>query len=46
MRFASFASLTLLVKIIRKQKLAYFSWYMFLLGAAVIVWQMLTLNKG
>lgn len=43
---ASFASLTLLVKIIRKQKLAYFSWYMFLLGAAVIVWQMLSLNKG
>lgn len=43
---ASFASLTLLVKIIRKQKLDRFSWYMFLLGASVMIWQILTINKG
>ena len=43
---ASFASLVVFVRIVRKQKLAWFSWYMFLLGASVLVWQMLALSKG
>ena len=36
----SFAVLTLLIKIIRKGKFSYFSWYMLALGAAVTLWQM------
>ena len=39
----SFAVLLLLLKIIRKGKLSYFSWYMLALGAAVMLWQ---LSKG
>ncbi len=36
----SFAVLTLLIKIIRKGKFSYFSWYMLALGVAVTLWQM------
>ena len=42
----SLASLFLLVKIIRKGKLNYFSWYLFLLGAAVMAWQIISVSKG
>ena len=42
----SFASLTLLVKIIRKKKLSYFSWYLFILGAGIMIWQIISINKG
>lgn len=42
----SFASLTLLIKVIRKGKLAYFSWYLFLLGAAIMAWQIISVSKG
>lgn len=40
----SFAALTLLIKIIRKGKLAWFSWYLFLLGAGTMVWQIISMN--
>ena len=40
----SFGALTLLVKIIQKRKLSVFAWYMFLLGIAVVGWQMLKLQ--
>lgn len=43
---ASFASLALLIRLIRKRKLEYFSWYLFFLGAAVMVWQIVTISKG
>lgn len=43
---ASFASLWLLVKLIRKRKLAYFSWYLFIVGASVMIWQIIALSKG
>jgi undecaprenyl-diphosphatase len=43
---ASLLSLILLVKIIRNRKLSYFAWYLFFMGAAVIIWQMLLLNRG
>lgn len=36
----SFAVLTLLIRIIRKGKFSYFSWYMLFLGVAVTLWQM------
>jgi len=42
----SFASLTLLVTLIKKRKLNYFSWYLFLLGASIMIWQILSLSKG
>jgi undecaprenyl-diphosphatase len=42
----SFASLYLLVKLVRQQKLKYFSWYMFFIGAAVMIWQILSISKG
>lgn len=41
----SFAALTLLLKIIRKGKLCYFSWYMLSLGAAVTLWQVFRIVK-
>ncbi|MBE6377291.1 MAG: undecaprenyl-diphosphate phosphatase [Lentisphaerae bacterium] len=44
--FCSFASLILLVKIIRKKKLSFFSWYLFLLGAGIMIWQIISINKG
>lgn len=40
----SFAALSLLISIIRKQKLHNFSWYLFFLGAAVIIWQLISLS--
>jgi len=36
----SFAALALLIRIIRKGKLYYFSWYMLALGAVVTLWQL------
>ena len=42
----SFASLGLLIKLIKKRKLSYFSWYLFLLGASIMVWQIISLSKG
>ena len=42
----SFGALTLLLRIIRRGKLYWFSWYMFLLGALVILCQLLRLVKG
>lgn len=42
----SFASLALLVKIVRSKKLEYFSWYLFLAGAAVMIWQIISISKG
>ena len=42
----SLASLYLLVKVIRKRKLEYFSWYMFVIGAAVMAWQIISISKG
>ena len=42
----SFASLSLLVKIIRKQKLSIFSFYLFLLGAGIMIWQIISISKG
>ena len=42
----SFASLILLVNLIRKRKLEYFAWYMFFIGAAVVVWQIISASKG
>ena len=41
----SFAVLLLLLKIIRRGKLYYFSWYMLTLGAAVTIWQMVRMVK-
>lgn len=41
----SFAALTLLLKLIRKGKFRYFSWYMLFLGAAVMLWQMFKIVK-
>jgi len=41
----SFGALTLLLKIIRKGKLYYFSWYMLALGAAVTLWQVAKMVK-
>ena len=41
----SFAALTLLLKIIRRGKFRYFSWYMMFLGAAVMLWQMFKIVK-
>jgi len=41
----SFAALALLLKIIRRGKLYYFSWYMLTLGAAVTIWQMVRMVK-
>jgi len=35
----SFGALTLLLKIVRRGKLSWFSWYLFLLGALVLGWQ-------
>ena len=35
----SFAALTLLLKLVRKGKFCYFSWYMLALGLAVTLWQ-------
>lgn len=40
----SLASLTLLIQIIKKQKLHYFAWYLYALGVGVILWQILKLN--
>ena len=40
----SFAALTLLIRIIRKGRLAWFSWYLFLLGAGIMVWQIISMN--
>ena len=40
----SFAALGLLVKIIKKRKLSWFSWYLFLLGAGIMVWQIIFKN--
>ena len=40
----SFAALTLLNKIIRKGKLAWFSWYLFLLGAGTMVLKIISMN--
>ena len=37
----SFGALTLLLKLIRKGKFSYFSWYMLALGAAVVLWQLI-----
>ena len=41
----SFAALTCLLKLIRRGKLRYFSWYMLALGAAVTLWQMFEIMK-
>lgn len=41
----SFASLSVLLKIIRKGKFAWFSWYLFFLGAAIMIWQIMELNN-
>ena len=35
----SFAALSLLMKLIRKGKLIWFSWYLYIVGIAVIIWQ-------
>lgn len=35
----SFGALSLLMKLIRKGKLAWFSWYLYCIGIAVIIWQ-------
>jgi undecaprenyl-diphosphatase len=35
----SFGALSLLMKLIRKGKLAWFSWYLYSIGIAVIIWQ-------
>ncbi len=40
----SFAALSLLVRIIRKGRLAWFSWYLFLLGAGIMIWQIVSIN--
>lgn len=40
----SFAALALLVTVVKKRKLSIFSWYLFLLGIAVVGWQMLKLQ--
>lgn len=37
----SFGALLLLIRLVRKGKLHYFSWYMLALGAAVTLWQVL-----
>ena len=42
---ASFAALTFLLKLVRKGKLCYFSWYMLALGAAVTLWQIAKIIK-
>ena len=42
----SLATLSLLIHLIRKGKLSWFSWYLFFLGIAVMIWQMLKLSKG
>ena len=41
----SFGALTLLLKLIRKDKFSYFSWYMLALGAAVVLWQLVAVLK-
>ncbi len=42
----SFASLAFLIKIIRKKKLSGFAWYLFILGASVMIWQIISISKG
>ena len=37
----SFGALTLLLKLIRRGRFSYFSWYMLALGAAVVLWQLI-----
>ena len=41
----SFAALILLVKIVKSGKLSYFSWYLFLLGAGLMIWQIISMGK-
>lgn len=41
----SFGALLLLLKIVRRGKLSWFSWYMFAIGASVIVWQLYLVVK-
>ena len=43
---ASFFALKLLVNLIKKRKLAWFSWYLFFIGSAVMLWQIIKLSKG
>lgn len=42
----SFAALSLLIRLIRGGKLAYFAWYLFLLGAGIMVWQIVGMMRG
>ena len=42
----SFGALTLLIQVIRKRKLAWFSGYLFLLGAGLMIWQMISMMRG
>jgi undecaprenyl-diphosphatase len=42
----SFAALTMLVKIIQKGKLSWFSWYLFVLGAGLMIWQIISMGGG
>lgn len=41
----SYFALKFLLKIIKKGKFEYFSWYLFFLGAAIMVWQIIQLNN-
>ena len=41
---ASLGALTCVVNIVKKSKLSLFSWYMFALGIAVIIWQLVLLH--
>ena len=42
----SLASLCLLVQILRRGKIAWFSWYLFLLGISLMAWQILSLSRS
>lgn len=41
----SLASLILLIKIVKRGKIAWFSWYLFLLGAGIMIWQIISMSK-
>jgi len=41
----SFGALTWLINFVRKGKLAWFSWYLYVLGIALIIWQIVHLKK-
>ncbi len=42
----SYGALTLLTRLIKRGKLSYFSWYLYILGVVVILWQIAKMARG